>query len=102
MQRPPRPVDSWLLSSAMAGWSLLQGGLALVALAAVLVGGVIRVMPQDELRALMVVSLVLLNVSLILVNRSFDASLRVALRCSNPFLWILLAGVAVVLATALA
>jgi Ca2+-transporting ATPase len=78
MRRPPRSADSRLLSATIAGWSLLQGGLALAALTGVLLAGVARGMPEDELRALMFTSLVLINVSLILVNRSFCASLLAA------------------------
>jgi Ca2+-transporting ATPase len=102
MQRPPRSVDSRLLSAAMAGWGLLQGGLALAALTTVLLAGMARGMPEDELRALLFTSLVLVNVSLILVNRSFSSSLLTALRRRNAFLWLLLSVVVAVLALALA
>ncbi len=101
MQRPPRAADSRLLSPSMMTFSLLQGGLALVALAGVLVVGIGRDMPTDELRALMFTSLVLINVGLIVVNRSFSSSLSVALRRPNFFLWFLLSLVAGVLTIAL-
>lgn len=101
MQRPPRAADSRLLSPSMMTFSLVQGGLALVALAVVLVVGLGRDMPADELRALMFTSLVLINVGLIVVNRSFSSSLSVALRRPNFFLWFLLTLVAGVLAVAL-
>lgn len=101
MRRPPRPAESRLLSPAMVGWSLLQGGLALTVLAVVFFAGIAREMPEDELRALMFTSLVLINVGLILVNRSFSSSLIVALRRPNAFLWFLLAVVAAVLTVAL-
>jgi Ca2+-transporting ATPase len=58
-------------------------------------------MPETELRALVFVSLVLVNASLILVNRSFSASLLVALIRSNASLWVLLSGVVALLAVAL-
>jgi Ca2+-transporting ATPase len=101
MRRPPRPVSSRLLSPALGGWSLLQGVLALAALAIVLLAGMARDMPADELRALMFTSLVLVNASLILVNRSFSSSLLGAIRRPNLFLWLLLAPVAVLLAITL-
>lgn len=101
MQRPPRAADSRLLSPSMMVFSLLQGGLALFALAVVLVVGIGRDMPTDELRALMFTSLVLINVGLIVVNRSFSSSLSVALRRPNFFLWFLLSLVAGVLTIAL-
>jgi Ca2+-transporting ATPase len=49
----------------------------------------------------MFTTLVLINVSLILVNRSFSSSLLVALRRRNAFLWLLLSVVAAVLTLAL-
>jgi len=101
MQRPPRAADSRLLSGPMMVFSLLQGALALGALAIVLFVGMGRDMPTDELRALMFTSLVLINVGLIVVNRSFSSSLSVALRRPNVFLWFLLSLVAGVLTIAL-
>lgn len=100
MRRPPRHASSRLLSRAMAGWGLLQGTLALVALVLVFVTAG-RDMAEDELRALMFTSLVLINASLILVNRSFSSSLVGAIRRPNLFLWLLLTPVAVLLAVAL-
>jgi Ca2+-transporting ATPase len=101
MQRPPRLATSRLLSPAMAGWGVLQGALALAVLTGVLLLGIGRGMPDDELRALMFTSLVLINVGLILINRTFSSSLLVAVRRPNRFLWWLLALVGTLLATAL-
>jgi Ca2+-transporting ATPase len=84
----------------MAGWGVLQGTLAL-AWSAVYAGGLAREMPETELRALAFVSLVLVNTSLILVNRSFSGSLLAVLARPNASLWILLSGVAALLAIAL-
>ena len=101
MRRPPRAADSRLLSRPMMVFSLLQGVLALAALAIVLLVGIGRDMPTDELRAFMFTSLVLINVGLIVVNRSFSSSLSVALRRPNVFLWFLMSVVATVLTVAL-
>lgn len=101
MRRPPRSAESRLLSRGMMAWSLLQGALAMAALAVVLMAGLAREMQDDELRALLFTSLVLINVGLILVNRSFSSSLIVALRRPNAFLWLLLGLVAMVLTAAL-
>ena len=101
MARPPRSTDSQIVPPRMAGWSILQGALSLAALIAVFVAGLARQMPEAELRALVFVSLVLINASLILVNRSFSSSLLAALLRRNVSLWILLAGVAAVLCVAL-
>ena len=101
MRRPPRSAESRLLSGTMAGWSLLQGFLAFVAVAGIFAGAVFRQLPENELRALVFVSLVLINGSLILVNRSFSGSLLSAFIRPNLSLWALLSGVVVVLAVTL-
>jgi len=100
MSRPPRRRDSTILSAKMASWSIVQGLLAFCSVAAVFARGVSRQMPEDELRALVFVSLVLINASLILVNRSFSGSLTAALGRRNVSLWVLLSGVAAILAVA--
>jgi len=101
MRRPPRHPDSLLLSTWLVWWSLLQGVLALVLLAGVLYYGTHRGTPELELRALVFVSLTLVNMGLILVNRSFSASLKSALGRHNRSLWVLSSGVSVALAIAL-
>lgn len=101
MGRPPRHHDSTILSAKMASWSIVQGLLAFASVAAVFARGVSRQMPEDELRALVFVSLVLINASLILVNRSFSGSLMAALGRRNVSLWILLSVVVAILAVTL-
>jgi Ca2+-transporting ATPase len=92
MQRPPRALDAPLFSWSLIGWSVLQGAFAFGLVALIFVFGLHRGMPQDEARALGFFSLVLSIISLILVNRSFSASLISAFRRPNPALaWILLA-----------
>ena len=85
MRRPPRPAESrccrwpWPAGACFrAAWRWAGR------VAAVLLAGVARSMPEDELRALMFTTLVLINVSLILVNRSFSSSLLVAFRRPMP------------------
>ena len=86
MSRPPRRPDSALLSGALIGWSLLQGGLALVLVAAVYLLAMLLPMPADEVRALAFVTLVGANIALIFVNRTFSSSLRAALGRPNRML----------------
>jgi len=57
-------------------------------------------MPEPDLRALVFTSLVLINMGLILVNRSFKSSLVRAFLRPNRSLWVLLGGVSALLATA--
>ena len=91
MRRKPRAPDEPLFSWPLIGWSILQGGLAFGLVGAIFVIALHRGMAEDEVRALTFFSLVLSIVSLILVNRSFSASLVAAFRRPNPALaWILL------------
>jgi len=87
MARPPRDPQSPLFSGTLAAWSLLQGALVLLFVAAIYIAALRNGLPDDEVRALAFVSLVFTNVGLILVNRSFDASLMAAVRRPNPALW---------------
>ena len=102
MRRPPRDPSSPLFSVALVGWSLVQGLLAFVLVAAIYIVALQRGMPEAEVRALAFVSLVLTNVALIFVNRSFSASVVTALRRGNAVLWLVLAATASLLALALA
>lgn len=86
MQRPPRDPAEALFSLPMIGWSVFQGGLAFAMLAAVLLVEHRAGMPAPELRALIFFALVAQIVALILVNRSFNASLRDALVRHNAAL----------------
>jgi Ca2+-transporting ATPase len=101
MSRPPRAPDEPLFSGPLIGWSLLQGVFAFGLVAAIFVVAFQRGMAENEVRALAFFSLVLAIVSLIFVNRSFSASLIVALRRPNlALMWVLLA-VAMILALTL-
>ena len=71
MQRPPRRPDAELLSLPVALWSFLQGALVLAFLAAVYLLASDRGMPVEESRTLVFVSLVVANMALVVVNRSF-------------------------------
>jgi P-type Ca2+ transporter type 2C len=84
MRRPPRQPDAPLFSSALIGWSVIQGLLAFALVAGIFFVALRRGMPEAEVRALAFFSLVLSIVSLILVNRSFHVSLVSAFRRPNP------------------
>jgi Ca2+-transporting ATPase len=93
MRRPPRDPKSPLLLRRRILWALLQGLIALAILAGVLIIASGMGMVEADLRALVFTSLVLINMGLILVNRSFESSLARALLQPNRALWILLGGV---------
>lgn len=76
MRRPPRAVGSKLFSTSLVTWSLLQGLTAFLVLAALYVFTLRNGVPEADARALTFVSLVLVDLGLVLVNRSFGSSLR--------------------------
>jgi Ca2+-transporting ATPase len=76
MRRPPRRPDTPLFSTSLVLWSLLQGTLAFAALAALFAVALRSGLPEADARALTFVSLVLIDLGLVLVNRSFGVSLR--------------------------
>jgi Ca2+-transporting ATPase len=86
---------------ATALWAVTQGLVALMLVAAVFVLGSLVRMPEDDLRALVFTVLVLMNVALILVNRSFRSSLADAVLRPNRALWTLLSVVVLVLSISL-
>jgi P-type Ca2+ transporter type 2C len=98
MRRPPRAPDESLFSGAFIVWSLLQGALAFALVAVIFVIAFRSGMPEREVRALAFFSLIVAIVSLILVNRSFSASLLTALRRPNRTLAAVLSAITVVLA----
>ena len=100
MRRPPRDPKSPLLLRRRILWALLQGLIALAILAGVLISASRMGMAEADLRALVFTSLVLINMGLILVNRSFESSLVRALLQPNRALWILLGGVLLLLGVA--
>lgn len=101
MQRPPRPASEPMLSAQLIAWSLFQGAVVLALEATIFAIGWKAQMPENELRALIVFSLVSSITGLILVNRSFSSSLVTALERPNRTLVAVLAAVAVLLAITL-
>jgi Ca2+-transporting ATPase len=101
MRRPPRDPRIPLLIPKRIAWALVQGLIALAIVAGVLISAARMGMPESDLRAMVFTSLVLVNIGLILVNRSFESSVFRAVRQPNRALWILMAAVSVLLATTL-
>ncbi len=101
MRRPPRDPKSPLLLPHRIAWALLQGLIALAILAGVLISAARMGMPEPDLRALVFTCLVLINMGLILVNRSFDSTLAHAILQPNRPLWMLAGGVSALLGIAI-
>ncbi|WP_343713194.1 cation-translocating P-type ATPase [Inquilinus sp.] len=89
MARPPWPVGAPLLSRDLLAWGVLDGVTALLLVGTIYGIGLFNGLPESDLRALTFASLVLANFGLILVNRSFSASLGSLLRPNTAFGWVL-------------
>ena len=87
MRRPPRDPAAPLFRTALVAWSLLQGAVVLALVAIVFVVAVKQGLPDDEARSLAFATLVATNAGLVLVSRSFSASVMAAFRRPNPALW---------------
>jgi Ca2+-transporting ATPase len=101
MRRPPRDPKSPLLLRKRILWAVVQGLISLAILAGLLITVSRAGMAEGDMRVLVFTSLVLINMGLILVNRSFKASLVRALLQPNRSLWILLASVSALLGIAI-
>ena len=101
MRRPPRNPDAPLLSSAVLKWALTQGFVALLVVCGALIVATHEQFAANDMRAVVFSTLVLTNVGLIFVNRSFHASFIDILLRPNPALWLLMGVVGVVLGAAL-
>ncbi len=101
MKRPPRDPLSPLLVPRRIWWGVLQGLIVFAILAGIFISAARMGMSEPTLRALVFTALVIANMGLILVNRSFNSSLVQAFLRPNRSLWLLVGGVSAVLATAL-
>ena len=101
LRRPPRDPRQRLFSRPFILRSAAPGVASLLATLLVY-GGALYLVPANEARALGFVTLIVGNLTLILVNRSRDDSLANVLRRSNAAFWWICALAAAALALALA
>lgn len=101
MQRPPRAPGTRLFGSDLLGIALLQGLVAFMVTATLYGYGVMSEMPEDAIRGLTFSSLVLGNIALLLVNRSWTDTVFHTLRVKNAALWWVMAGTLITLGSAL-
>jgi Ca2+-transporting ATPase len=87
MKRPPRPATSHLLSRALIIWGLVQGTIASIPLGLTYWLALQRGLPENDARALTFVSLVLIDLGLVLVNRSFGTRVIHRAGKANHALW---------------
>ncbi len=98
MKRPPRSTKEPLVMGKRVLWAIAQGSTVLIILALMLAWATFLKMPADAIRTFLFTSLVMMNVGLILVNRTFSASLMRAIFKPNCALLILISLVFSVLA----
>jgi Ca2+-transporting ATPase len=92
MRRPPRKPDEALFSRRTWSFSLFQGLGVLVILAMLYGFALYRGMPDSEARALAFTTLIIANIGLILINRSWAHSVVATLRSPNAALWWVIGG----------
>jgi len=98
MQRPPRDPKAALFGRGLVGLSLLQGASVLAILIALFVLALRRGKGELDARGLTFTTLVVANLALIVVNRSWRRSFVESLRVRNRALgWVIASGLAFLL-----
>jgi Ca2+-transporting ATPase len=100
MALPPRPITSSLFSWKEIGISLFQGGMISVATLSMYQYGVLNDLSEEATRSMIFATLVMANMMLTLVNRSFYYSILTTWKYPNPLIPLIL-GVTAVLSALL-
>jgi len=87
MQRPPRDPRAPLFSRQALLFSLLQGGGVLASVLAIFAVAYFRGQGADAARSLMFATLIVANLCLILINRSWTLPAWAMLRAPNASIW---------------
>jgi Ca2+-transporting ATPase len=102
MSRPPRRPEDRLLDRGTAALALVQGFVVLGFVLAVYLSAAARGLAGDEIRTLAFVTIVMANLALIAVNRSWSESMAMTLRAPNRAFWAVIGGTLFFLAVAIA
>ena len=97
MQRPPRNPNEPLFGKRMWSVSLLQGLGVLLILATLYGFALYRGQAESEARALAFTTLIIANLGLILINRSWSRTVLATIRSPNAALWWVTGGAAMFL-----
>ncbi|HET9992233.1 MAG TPA: cation-translocating P-type ATPase [Kofleriaceae bacterium] len=92
MKRPPRDPRAPLYGKRLVGLALLQGTVVLAILLAIFLVALQRGKGEAEARSLAFATLVVANLALIFVNRSWYRSFSQSLRAPNQALWWVIGG----------
>ena len=87
MREPPRPPGAPLFARRLLALSLLQGAGVLLVMLAIFGVALYRSLSENEARSLAFTALVIANLALVFINRSWTRSLWQTLRLPNPALW---------------
>jgi Ca2+-transporting ATPase len=87
MQVPPRNPKASILSAETLGLGFIQGILAFLMVGGFALYAFHQNRPEDEIRSLVFVALMVVNMALTLANRSDSPSFIKAFQRPNPFLW---------------
>lgn len=99
MERPPRAIGQTFFGTRELLISILQGLVITVGTLGVYYYGLVQALPETEVRSLVFLSLLIANIFLTLVNRSFYYSILTTLRYPNQrMLWILLLTIVLMIA----
>jgi P-type Ca2+ transporter type 2C len=98
MNRPPRDTTMPLLPRKRVVWACVQGLISLTILVGLFLSAVFSGATEPDVRALVFTSLIFVNISLIFVNRSNNASIWRTLNVENRSFWVLFLGVCAMLA----
>ena len=101
MQRPPRPAKAKIFDKKLLRMGLQQGAILLLVLLAVYVLAQWAGLPVEQARALTFSAMVIGDIWLIFINRSWSLPLHTAFTLPNPALWWVVAGGLLMLALAL-
>ena len=101
MRRPPRKPNESLFGSRILWMSLLQGLGVLLILVALYGFALNRGLDESRARAVAFTTLIVANIGLILINRSWTHSIMTTIRAPNPALWWVAGGATLFLALVL-
>ncbi|MFZ1988316.1 MAG: cation-translocating P-type ATPase C-terminal domain-containing protein, partial [Alphaproteobacteria bacterium] len=101
MRRPPRAPNQRLLSRSIVIWGLLQGLLALLIVGGIYLWDVNSGASEADIRELSFATLVLVNLGLVLVNRSYRVDWLHPFKHRNAAFLLIAGGAVAVLALAI-
>ncbi len=101
MTRPPRRSEAKIFDRSLLLRGVQQGGVLLAVLLSVYLLAQWAGLPVDQTRALTFCAMIVGDIWLIFLNRSWSLPLRSAVTLPNPTLWWIVAGALLVLALAL-